>query len=372
MNEVDNYKTLLYKYLQNDCNRKELKKILPWMNDPSNADTIEEMIREDWDLFNFSEKADVSSSFETILLKIKKENSPQLPVENEHRIRKLLLRIAAMFILPVAIGYSTYLISSGHKTEEVVLFNEITAPLGSKTIIKLGDSTKVWLNSGSTLRYPQKFSGKYREVALTGEAYFDVKRKPDQPFIVKTPEINIKVLGTSFNVKAYPEEGTVETTLVKGLISITRSNEELNSKNALYLNPHQRATYVKEQGKIFLAETEKAIVKKEPIVEENLKRKEKIILSSYSDPEPFTAWKDEKLVFKNEEFESLCIKLQRWYGVEINLKNEALRKYHYTGILQKETINDVMKILGYTMPIKYCIDHNVINIWLGKGEYCKN
>jgi transmembrane sensor len=363
---VENYKKLLTKYLRNECTQKELKKVLLWINNPDNSETLKKYIDEDWD--NFAGESEHRSHsnllFEPIKQKIQDKKKNAETNNNHTHVWKQVSRIAAGFLVPVATGYLTFYFLVHTQKDNSISYNEITAPLGSKTIIRLGDSTKVWLNSGSTLRYPQKFAGKYREVQLSGEAFFDVKKNKDIPFIVTTTELNIKVLGTSFNVKAYPEEGTIETTLIKGLVTISKSGSGLNSKDVIFLNPNQRATYVKKNGKLVLAEVEKKVMNNEALAEGNKKRKEQIIFTKNVDTEQFTAWKDEKLVFKNEEFESLCIKLERWYRVEIHIRDEKLKKFHYTGILRKETINDVIKILGYTMPFKYKIDHSIITIWL--------
>jgi transmembrane sensor len=366
---VENYKDLFVKYLRNECNQEELSKILGWLKDPSNARTFEQYIQDDLDNFD---KQEINSpyskiSFETLKVRIAEKQKETLTINN-HKIRRIALHIAASFLLPVAVGYGTFYILQKNTKPEPMVFNEITAPLGSKTSIQLSDGTKVWLNSGSKLKIPQKFEGNYREVTLSGEAFFDVKKDPNKPFLVRTSKLNIKVLGTTFNVKAYPEEGTIETTLVKGLVTITKTNSNLNSQDATYLKPNQRATFVKETGNLVLAETEKKLVKQEVKIKQDKKREEKMLFIKNIDTEPFVAWKDDKLVFKYEDFESLCIKLQRWYGVEINIKSEDLKKYHYTGVLQRETINDVIKILKLTMPIRYEINHSVVDLWIEKDK----
>jgi ferric-dicitrate binding protein FerR (iron transport regulator) len=362
---VENYKELLLKYLQNECNREEMVSIINWLKNPQNEKLIDQFLLEDWSMFEGKEIRQVlqnNESFSILKQRILALDANKFN-QSKHKIRRIVFRIAASFLLPVGIGYLTFCFFQKNIKPEPIVYNEITAPLGSKTTIQLGDGTKVWLNSGSKLKIPQRFVGNYRQVELTGEAYFDVKKDPSHPFIVKTSKLNIKVLGTTFDVKAYPEEGTIETTLVNGLVTITKTNQSLNDKNAVYLKPKQRATFVKETGTLMLAESEKKLVKKEIKINVDKKREEKMICTKNVDTEPFVAWKDDKLVFKNEDFESLCVKLKRWYGVEINIKSEALKKYHYTGILQKETINDVIEILRLTMPFSYDINHNVIDLW---------
>jgi transmembrane sensor len=366
---VGNYKEILLKYLNNECSHQEMVQIQNWIKDPINQKLLEEFIDEDWTSFEVKEiqNSKENKSFEVLKQRLAVLHTKKVKTTN-FNVRKFLYRVAASFLLPIAIGIATFLIFQKNIKPEPVVYNEITAPLGSKTSITLGDGTKVWLNSGSKIKIPQKFVGNYREVQLSGEAYFDVKKDPNRPFIVRTSKLNIKVLGTTFDVKAYPEEGTIETTLVNGLVTITKSNESLDNKNAIYLKPKQRATFVKESGKLILAESEKKLIKEEVKVKEDQKREEKIIFTKNVDTDQFVAWKDDKLVFKYEDLESLCIKLRRWYGVEININSEELKKYHYTGILQKETINDVIEILRLTMPFNYEINHNVIDLWSEKDK----
>ena len=370
---MENYKELLLKYLKNECEAEELRTICNWLNKQSDTGQIEKLIREDWEKFSVDSEghANLSESFESLKLKLKEgaKQSVTVPASPKHKghVRKLMIRIAAGFLMPIAVGVLTYYMLNHSKGTNDQIFNEISVPLGSKITVLLGDGTKIWLNSGSKLKYPQKFQGNFREVSLIGEAFFDVTKDAHKPFIVKTSSLNIKVLGTTFNVKSYPEEGTIETTLVKGAITITNNNTSLQ-KEAIYLKPNQRATYIKEAGKLVLADVEKKVVKVEPIIKKGLKRLEKMILSDNVDIVQFTAWKDDKLVFKNEDFEGLCTKLERWYDVKINIDDPDLKKFHYTGILQKETIDDVIKLLKLMMPFQYEVNHSVIDIWGDHGK----
>lgn len=361
---MENYKELFFKYLKNECTAEEVNSLLGWLNNPTNAGLFESLVREDWEHFEIEgeDRSRINLSFESLKQKLAQNRTTEL--KRDYKIGKMLIRIAATFILPVALGVITYYVLRGSKNDDYpIVSNEISVPLGSKTVVVLGDGTKIWLNSGSKLQYPSRFQGNTREVILTGEAFFDVKKDTKRPFIVKTSALNIKVLGTTFNVKSYPEEGTIETTLVNGAVTITKSNMPGKKEEAICLRPNQRATYIKEEGKLILADVEKKAVKKEPIVEVGEKRKEQMILSKDVDIIPFTAWKDDKLVFKNEDFESLCTKLERWYNVKIKIDDPELKKYHYTGILQKETINDVIEIIRLTMPFQYEVNHSVIDIW---------
>ena len=195
--------------MRNECTQEELVKILHWLKDPLNETLLGQFIKEDWAGFEAAGVWDTNThpaSFELLKQRIAKLQQRSLEQKNinrnHHRIRRAVLRIAASFLLPIAIGYATFYLLQHNAKPEPVVYNEITTPMGSKTNIVLGDGTKVWLNSGSKLKIPQKFVGKYREVQLVGEAYFDVKKDARKPFVVRTSKLNIKVLGTTFNVKA--------------------------------------------------------------------------------------------------------------------------------------------------------------------------
>jgi transmembrane sensor len=272
-----------------------------------------------------------------------------------------ILRIAAIVLITFGASYLAFLLFNS--TRNIVPSNavtEISAPIGSKSKVTLPDGTKIWLNAGSTIRYSNDFNKINREIKLEGEAYFDVTKNKHMPFIVHTlSNINIRVLGTAFNLKAYPREGSVETTLVRGSLIVERQDNNQLQKTTLA--PNQRATYIKTEGKVFLSEVDKqSIVKETPQRLEQIKGK--VLFAPKVETEIFTSWKDNKLIFRNEGFESLAIKLERWYGVKINVEGEEINNYHFNGAIENETINDVFKYISYTLPIKYTIQHNVVTV----------
>lgn len=361
---MEKYKLLLSKYLDNSCNKAELDELIRWLKSPGNEKELKNLIAKDWSTFqtqeNYSEDSNIG--LESLLKKIEAEQA-NVHAHRSVPFSKVFLRIAASIILPLAIGIGSYYgISSLEKTSNVSL-NKITAPNGSKTQVVLTDGTSIWLNSGSTLEYPQTFAKNSREVKLTGEGYFDVAKNQDKPFIVKTSDLSIKVLGTIFNVKSYPEEGTIETTLLEGSVAISKRQDNQRTKNIVYLKPNEKATYIKKEGKIVQAELISRIpVDTNPDVSSQ-PRKEQMILSKINDSEQYTSWKDEKLVFRNENFEELCILLERWYNVKININSEELKTYHYTGTLENENIVDAIETFMLTVPFRYEINRDKIEIW---------
>ncbi|MCH7657371.1 MAG: FecR family protein [Bacteroidetes bacterium] len=274
------------------------------------------------------------------------------------------LRIAAIFILAFCLSWTVFYFMNRKPYTGSLAYNQIITAKGQKSQIILSDGTKVWLNSETTLKYPSAFNEMKREVFLEGEAFFEVKKKGNKiPFVVKTSEIDIKVLGTSFNVMAYPDEETIETTVVKGSVCIIRKGLKSSPDQNIILKPNQKVTLLKKGSRVILSEieTEKPTLIKSTKAIQPISPSEKvqILISRKVDIELHTAWKDDRLIFQSETFENICYKLERWYDVKIHVRNEELKKYRYTGkFVHKETINQVLEILNLTTPINYTFKQN--------------
>lgn len=274
------------------------------------------------------------------------------------------LWVAAIFILAFCLSWTVFYFMNRKPDTGSLAYNQIITAKGQKSQIILSDGTKVWLNSETTLKYPSAFNEMKREVFLEGEAFFEVKKKGNKiPFVVKTSEIDIKVLGTSFNVMAYPDEETIETTVVKGSVCIIRKGLKPSPDQNIILKPNQKVTLLKKGSRVILSEieTEKPIMIKSTKAIQPISPSEKvqILISQKVDIELHTAWKDDRLIFQSETFENICYKLERWYDVKIHVRNEELKKYRYTGkFVHKETINQVMEILNLTTPINYTFKQN--------------
>jgi transmembrane sensor len=234
--------------------------------------------------------------------------------------------------------------------------SEISTRNGSKTSLILPDGTKVWLNAGSKLTYDSAFGRTLREVSLSGEGYFDVIRNKQKPFIIHASKINIKVLGTEFDVKSYPSDKTTEASLIRGSIEVTfngqpsktvilKPNEKLVIDNFKFEN-HLAQMTDNPQVKQSVPEIPKAIAVK-TLTYEN---KTGDIIE--------TSWVENKLVFQDESFEEIARKLERWYGVTIRFESERLMKDHLTGSFTNETIRQALDALKFTASFNYSIDSN--------------
>ena len=233
--------------------------------------------------------------------------------------------------------------------------NEISVKPGAKTSLKLPDGSHVWVNSDSKLSYPETFQGNTREVFLEGEAFFDIVKDPSHPFIVHTSGIDVKVLGTAFNVKAYNSEPTIEATLVHGLIEVTKVNQSNASK--VILKPHEKLIFNKfAVGKN--AEKDLRITDKNnnTLLFENSGPAIIIapLLKNIADSAIIeTSWVYNRLSFEEEKLEDLAVKMERWFNVKIKINNESIRSYRLTGSFQDETIDEALKELQYLVSFSY-------------------
>jgi ferric-dicitrate binding protein FerR (iron transport regulator) len=272
-----------------------------------------------------------------------------------------LLRYAAIFVIAFFISWTVHnLLNSSHTDGQGLVFQKIEVPYGSKTRLQLPDGSRVILNSGSTLSYPNVFEGGSRTVYLTGEAFFDVKKDKTKPFFVNASGIRVKVLGTTFNVKAYPEEGTVETTLVTGEVQIFTGKQ--TSMPDITLKPSQKAVYSKDNKQILRLD-EELPQKVSPVsksVTDNSQNKPSQTSAKVNES---IAWKDNQLVFDNEEFNELTAKIERWFNVEIILDYPALKNARFSGKFDKETIEQALNAMILATPFRYTISKNKITIY---------
>ena len=258
-------------------------------------------------------------------------------------------RAQAELILPqgehIMLGEETAIIGSGIENKDHTLNYQVSAPYpkeqqeslhilriprGGEYTLVLADSTVVFLNAESKLQYPARFEGKERKVYLSGEAYFDVKANPEQPFIVTAGEIDIQVYGTEFNVNAYPQ-APIRTTLVEGKVGVKRQD----SGEEVHLQPGQQAEYNAEEAGIKVRKV---------------------------DPYTYTAWKDGKFVFEEENIESILERLARWYDIDVFYANEAVKTQLFNGVITRfAEVEDVLHLIEQTATVHFEVkDHTVI------------
>jgi ferric-dicitrate binding protein FerR (iron transport regulator) len=278
-----------------------------------------------------------------------------------YKIIDTYIRVAAVLVILIGIGRLFIKPIDKRIQSDTSLF-EIISPRGSKTQVLLPDGSKVWLNSESKIQYFNNFNQSGREVFLEGEGYFEVKKNPDKPFIVTASDIRIKALGTIFNIKAYPEEKTIETTLVEGKLEVESGISGKVNKLAT-LEPNQKVTFFKKNEAV----PEQKNIEEKKKVENALPVKsglDKIISNEKVDPSLITSWKNNILYFDNENFQDLALKLERRFGVTIHFENENLKQMRFTGKFRDIIIEQVLEALQFASPFYYRFDDN--NIYLSE------
>ncbi len=235
--------------------------------------------------------------------------------------------------------------------------NEVTVGHGSRSRIQLPDGSQVWINSGSTLTYDNFSKSNTREVQLNGEAYFDVVRDPEHPFIVHTSGIDIKVLGTAFNVKAYKSESTIEATLIHGSIEVINQNRP--GAPRIMLKPHEKLVYNKYA--VPDSRDQRADVK--PVEPDAYSVTVKPLKKEVADSDIVeTAWVYNKLSFEEERFEDLARKMEKWYNLKIAIESEKVKNYKLSGSFVNETPEEAFRELQFLMPFTYSIKGNEVRI----------
>jgi ferric-dicitrate binding protein FerR (iron transport regulator) len=297
-----------------------------------------------------------------LLKRIKQEleDERQKAARRRLKIYSWGLRAAAVLLIGLIAGTAFYMRSRQNLLARQ--WHTITTPFGAKTKITLPDSSAIWLNAGSSLQYSNDFGNRNREVHLTGEAFFDVAHNPSVLFQVRTSELTIRSYGTSFNVKSYPDEGTIETTLIEGRIGISRTSFEKKRKDEVLLEPNQRVVYYRKTRTMETArEAGEPGVISGAASSEPAGQKSTYLISKGIDTGEYTSWKDGTIFISSETLEELAIKLERKYNVSIHFESEVLKNLRFTGSLENETVEQVIAAIGMAAQIDYEIEDR--DIW---------
>lgn len=360
---------LLEKYKTGVCSREELNLFTEYISDYKNEKQIREILLDDLNTFRADEKkvgeVDFTSMYRKVRVKID-ENEQTYDWSRNVRIFSskasvYFAKIAAVVIFFFAIGGGVGYIISNRLNKQKISCCEIEVPFGAISMVTLPDSSKVWLNAGSKLKYQNSFNNENRQVFLEGEAYFKVAKKKELPFIVNTDNLDILAVGTEFNVKAYSNENTIETTLIEGCVSVLnkKKNGDIYSKKVC-LRPSQKAIYIKCQQELQLEEIENI---KSTTPEISSLEKGNLYVASEIDTNPVISWKYDRLIFQGEKLNSIAVKLERKYDVTISFNSDEIKKFKFTGTLEDETITQVLDVIKLTAPIDYKLDGKRVEIY---------
>jgi len=254
----------------------------------------------------------------------------QIPFQNRHW--GSLLKYAAVFVLAFVLGsLSLYLKNKSERNALSAQYNTIDVPYGQRSQITLYDGTMVWLNSGTKLKYPVIFSPNSRDVIIEGEAYFNVAKDTQHPFVVRVGKLKVEVLGTHFNVCAYLDENEFSTTLEEGCINV----------------------YDSDNGKY---------IKMKPGEQVILNRKTDALKLWSVDTSLYTSWKENLLKFSNATFEEVIKKMERWYDVKITVAPGINTNERFTMTIKTESIREMLQLVSKTTKIDYEIKEKSVLI----------
>ena len=238
---------------------------------------------------------------------------------------RIYSQVAAVLVPLFILSATVYFFLRPAPQELVQSWVEINAPKGARIEFLLPDSTTGWLNSGATLRYPAQFA-QNRKVELTGEGFFNVMHREQSDFTVGVRDMDVKVLGTRFNVSAYDNDGVTEVVLQEGKVEIMGKTAAFNQ----VLMPGEKISFNREK---------------------------KSLNKLTVDPKIYTAWIDGYLVIDNEPLSIIAKKFERWYNLEITIEDEVLKNFRFRATFQDEPIEEVLRFIAMTTPLTYRIDN---------------
>lgn len=311
---------LIRRYFENRYSAKDYRKLKEKFEEkPSSAMFVNEM-QNHWTEFSGqeSQELDVERLLEKVHHKIVMDENRQTKIT--HRLM-ILQRIAAILFIPLLLASLAFFFFGNNTKKQQAAWAEIQCPNGVRTHFELPDGSTGYLNSGSKLSYQIPFSND-RQVKLSGEAYFDVTHDKNLPFHVITNNLDIKVLGTRFNVLAFDDLNFEEVTLEKGKIEVYNNNHKLISS----LEPNQQLNY-NIQTKVF---TQKSVMASQ-----------------------YVSWIEGKLIFRDEKFDQVAKRLGRWYNAEIVTTDARLNDYVFHATFVNEQLEEALKLIELTTPITY-------------------
>ena len=227
-------------------------------------------------------------------------------------------QVAAILLLPLLILSAYLYFKPASQIAET--YQELFTPYGTWSVVNLPDGSKVWLNAGSSLKYPTQFNDKQRVVSMQGEAYFEVESDKEHPFIIKTKQLTVEATGTAFNVNAYAPDHVAAVTLVKGKVAVT-----LDQKKTISLSPGEKIDYNLATSLYNVNKT-----------------------NTYK----WCSWKDGILIFRDDPLEYVFKRLGQTYNVEFILKDAELGKYSYKATFEGESLNEILRLLEMSAPIR--------------------
>lgn len=324
-------------FFHHDFSEETIRKVHQRLTKEDDRPEVDDALLSVWDTMGFPEmnKNHSEQAFSQLSRQLGFSEQKE-PVRKSLRPTSFVMKLAAIWLLPlIMLSSSVYFYWQANIAKDAVadvLLIEHFVPAGKREQIILPDSSRVWLNSGSVLIYPSTFIGQTRDVYLSGEGYFEVEKNTEQPFIVKARTLNVEVLGTRFNILAYPEVKQIATTLEEGSVRVCLQD---NDKKVYHLVPDEQLVYNIDSG---IADIKQ------------------VVSADYSD------WREGGLLFDNYSFSDIIRILQRTYGVNVHLQTSVYNNNKITVHFNKnESLENIFMLLKELIPgLEYRIENKDI------------
>lgn len=315
---------LIAKYYSNECNQEEIDQLSTWKNQTKENQLLFNQVKQDLEIINLKKsmnKINVDTAWDKLKDRIQVDEQG-LPVIKEKKVSffafKPVFRYAAALVILIGIGFFTAKIYQKISDNKMMIEYSQLNEQGKK--VTLPDGSIVVLNSGSQIKYPLAFASDERRVKLEGEAFFDVTKNAEQPFIIETKDAEVKVLGTSFNVNASISGNQVEVFVETGLVQLSRKR---NGKEKILINP----------GNIGVLNNSKL---------ERVKNNDQNII----------AWKTKEIVFREENLQKVIETLNKVYKTHIDCKNPEILQLRYTSTFKDQNIDSILNVVCLTFNLK--------------------
>lgn len=321
-------KSIIKKYLSGESSSTEQKELLEWLRKDSHISEFQS-VKEEWkdEIIKQEHAPEYRQDWFNIQDSIQEKTHAEL-----FQVKRTLkiFRYAAIFVLLISVPSILFMMQSKSPVQQLI-YTTVAADFGQISKVVLPDSTVIWINSGSTIKYNNQFSASNRDIELIGEAFFKVHKNKYLPLVVASEDLRVKVLGTEFSVMAYPEEKNIQVVLEKGkveLSSITQSNLNLEMK------PGELANFNKAKKEMVLSTVNTGL---------------------------FTSWKDGLINVYNLPLSEVVLKLEKRYNQKF-LVDKAIQSLHYTFTIKNENLNSILSLMEKITPVEVIQHENVIEL----------
>ncbi len=337
----DNVKIAIVNYLSGEWEKCDSLILTGWLSEsPDHQEQFRQLVNL-WELDQIN-RHEKDFNPDRAWIRLKSEMKPKTSFMNRFTQFNYLKKYAAVIILTIVVGTVGYLLQKGIAKDHPSGVVEYTVPYGSKTHIRMPDGSGVWINAGSVIKYDQGFGSTNRNLQLSGEAYFEVAKQRELPFIVQAKGISVTAVGTKFNVKAYPEEVNIETILLEGRVEVLDMTN--NGYEKILLKPNQKAGYSTIENNFSVS-----------AVEDNSE----------------VSWYLEKWVIRDMSMLKFTKLLERRYNIDFEFEDERIKTYEFGGTIKDETLEQVLTAITYSAPIKYSLKNKHVKLSIDENKLNK-